>query len=97
VDVGGAREELGHDKAAIPIDRAGAKITYVINPREVKYDPRTIKKAALIFYAAGEDWTMASRVGTRPTSACSRATTTSAARAASGSTRRWPSSGASGW
>ena len=54
-------EELGHDKAAIPIDRAGAKITYVINPREVKYDPRTIKKAALIFYAAGEDWTMASQ------------------------------------
>ncbi len=52
-------EDLGHDKATIPIDRKGAKITYAINPREVKYDPRTIKKAALIFYAAGEDWTMA--------------------------------------
>ncbi len=53
-------EDLGHDKAAIPVDKPGAKVAYAINPREVKYDPRTIKKAALIFYAAGEDWTMAS-------------------------------------
>jgi Fe-S oxidoreductase/CheY-like chemotaxis protein len=53
-------EELGHNKAAIPIDKQGAKVMYVINPREVKYDPRTIKKAALIFHAAGEDWTMTS-------------------------------------
>jgi len=53
-------QDLGHDKATIPIDRQGAKLAYSINPREVKYDPRTIKKAALIFYAAGEDWTMCS-------------------------------------
>jgi Fe-S oxidoreductase/ActR/RegA family two-component response regulator len=53
-------EDLGHDLATIPIDKPGARIAYVINPREVKYDPRTIKKAALIFYAAGEDWTMLS-------------------------------------
>jgi len=53
-------EELGHNRAAIPVDKQGAKIVYTINPREVKYDPRTIKKAALIFYAAGEDWTMTS-------------------------------------
>jgi len=53
-------EDLGHKEAEIPIDKQGAKIAYAINPREVKYDPRTIKKAALIFYAAGEDWTMAS-------------------------------------
>ncbi len=53
-------EELGHKNAQIPVDREGAKVAYAINPREVKYDPRTIKKAAIIFYAAGEDWTMAS-------------------------------------
>jgi len=53
-------EELGHDRAKIPIDKKGARVVYAINPREVKYDPRTIKKAALIFYAAGEDWTMPS-------------------------------------
>ncbi|MCU0232718.1 MAG: response regulator [Thermoanaerobaculales bacterium] len=53
-------EDLGHGEAAIPVDKAGAKIMYCINPREVKYDPRTIKEAALIFWAAGESWTMPS-------------------------------------
>ncbi len=51
-------EDLGHNEAAIPVEKKGAKIMYCINPREVKYDPRTIKEAALIFHAAGEDWTM---------------------------------------
>ncbi len=53
-------EDLGHGEAAIPVDKPGARIMYAINPREVKYDPRTIKEAALIFWAAGEDWTMPS-------------------------------------
>jgi Fe-S oxidoreductase/ActR/RegA family two-component response regulator len=51
-------EDLGHNDAAIPVEKQGAKVMYCINPREVKYDPRTIKEAALIFHAAGEDWTM---------------------------------------
>ncbi len=51
-------EDLEHNEAEIPIDKQNAKVAYVINPREVKYDPRTIKKAALIFWAAGENWTM---------------------------------------
>jgi len=51
-------EDLGHNAATIPLEKKGAKIMYCINPREVKYDPRTIKEAALIFWAAGEDWTM---------------------------------------
>jgi Fe-S oxidoreductase/CheY-like chemotaxis protein len=51
-------EDLGHNEAEIPIEKKGAKVMYCINPREVKYDPRTIKEAALIFHAAGEDWTM---------------------------------------
>jgi Fe-S oxidoreductase/CheY-like chemotaxis protein len=51
-------EDLGHNEAAIPIEKKGAKVMYCINPREVKYDPRTIKEAALIFHTAGEDWTM---------------------------------------
>jgi len=53
-------EEVGDKKAAIPIDKKGAKIMYTINPREVKYDPRTISNAAMVFYAAGEDYTMPS-------------------------------------
>jgi Fe-S oxidoreductase/CheY-like chemotaxis protein len=51
-------EDLGHNRAAIPVEKKGARVMYCINPREVKYDPRTIKEAALIFHAAGEDWTM---------------------------------------
>jgi Fe-S oxidoreductase/ActR/RegA family two-component response regulator len=52
--------ETGDPKAAIPIDKQGADIVYAINPREVKYDPRTISDAAKVFWAAGENWTMPS-------------------------------------
>jgi Fe-S oxidoreductase/CheY-like chemotaxis protein len=44
----------------IPIDKMDADIMYTINPREAKYDPRTIAEAALIFHCAGENWTMPS-------------------------------------
>ena len=54
------QEEWGDPAATIPIDKMDANVVYSINPREVKYDPRTISDAALIFYAAGEDWTMPS-------------------------------------
>ncbi len=53
-------DELGDEKAEIPIDKEGADVIYTINPREAKYDPRTITNAAMIFYAAGEDYTMPS-------------------------------------
>ena len=53
-------DEMGDDKAAIPMDKKDVNIVYTINPREVKYDPRTIANAAKIFYAAGESWTMPS-------------------------------------
>ncbi|MFH0766198.1 MAG: response regulator [Calditrichota bacterium] len=53
-------EELKDPAVRIPIDAMDAEIVYSINPREVKYDPRTIADAAKIFYAAGESWTMPS-------------------------------------
>ena len=53
-------DELGDPGAAIPIDKPDCEIVYTINPREVKYDPRTISDAARIFHAAGESWTMPS-------------------------------------
>lgn len=53
-------DELGDPRVAIPIDRMDTDVVYSINPREVKYDPRTISDAARIFYAAGENWTMPS-------------------------------------
>ena len=54
------QEELGTEEVDIPIDKKDADVVYSINPREVKYDPRTIADAAKIFYLAGENWTMPS-------------------------------------
>ncbi|NQU24771.1 MAG: (Fe-S)-binding protein [Candidatus Nealsonbacteria bacterium] len=54
-------EELGAPAAdIIPIDRPDCDVVYSINPREVKYDPRSIADAAKIFHVAGESWTMPS-------------------------------------
>lgn len=50
--------EVEDPTAAIPLDKPGADVMYVINPREAKYDPRTIAAAAKIFWAAGESYTM---------------------------------------
>jgi Fe-S oxidoreductase/ActR/RegA family two-component response regulator len=52
--------EFKDPAARIPIDKMDANVVYTINPREVKYDPRTITDAARIFYLAGENWTMPS-------------------------------------
>jgi Fe-S oxidoreductase/CheY-like chemotaxis protein len=52
--------EVGDPAARIPIDQPGCEVMYVINPREAKYDPRSIAAAAKIFWAAGESWTMPS-------------------------------------
>ncbi len=52
--------EMKDPAARIPIDKKDADVVYAINPREIKYDPRTITDAARIFYRAGENWTMAS-------------------------------------
>ena len=53
-------DEVEDEAATIHIDKEDADVVYTINPREIKYDPRTIAKAARIFYAAGENWTMPS-------------------------------------
>jgi Fe-S oxidoreductase/CheY-like chemotaxis protein len=47
-------------EAVIPLDKQGADVMYVVNPREVKYAPLTLLSAAKIFYVAGENWTMPS-------------------------------------
>lgn len=54
------QDELDDPEAKIPIDKKNANVIYTINPREIKYDPRTIANAAKIFHLAGEDWTMPS-------------------------------------
>jgi len=54
------QEELNDPTIRIPIDEMDCDVVYSINPRESKYDPRTIADAAKIFHLAGEKWTMAS-------------------------------------
>jgi Fe-S oxidoreductase/CheY-like chemotaxis protein len=54
------QDELEDPTVAIPIDVEDANVVYSINPREVKYDPRSIADAAKIFHIAGESWTMPS-------------------------------------
>lgn len=52
--------ELDDPNVKIPIDKENSEIVYSINPREVKYDPRSISDAAKIFHVAKADWTMPS-------------------------------------
>ncbi|MFH1540050.1 MAG: response regulator [bacterium] len=44
----------------IPVDVMDCDVMYTINPREAKYDPRSIADAAEIFHFAGENWAMPS-------------------------------------
>lgn len=54
------QEELDDPTVRIPVDVPDCEVVYSINPREVKYDPRSIADAAKIFHVAGESWTMPS-------------------------------------
>jgi Fe-S oxidoreductase len=56
------RLEVNDKKASIPIDEPGKKIMYTLNPREPKFFPLSISAMAKIFYAAGESWTLSSRM-----------------------------------
>ncbi|MFZ0890027.1 MAG: response regulator [Candidatus Binataceae bacterium] len=55
------QEEYHDPTIRIPVDKPDVDVLYTINPREVKYDPRTIAEAAAIFHFAGEKWTMPSQ------------------------------------
>lgn len=54
------QDELEDENYKIPIDKEGADFVYVVNPREIKYDPRPLQAAFKIFYYAGFNWTMGS-------------------------------------
>lgn len=51
-------DELGVEGPVIPLDRQGARVMYLINPREVKFSPLTLMAAAKILFVAGESWTV---------------------------------------
>ncbi|MGB8951211.1 MAG: (Fe-S)-binding protein [Candidatus Aminicenantales bacterium] len=52
------RAELQDANVKIPVDQTGCDFMYAINPREVKFDPRSIANAAKVFHLAGEKWTL---------------------------------------
>jgi Fe-S oxidoreductase len=52
------QEELQIPDIDIPLDKEGCDFMYTINPREIKFDPRSIANAAKLFHFAGESWTM---------------------------------------
>jgi Fe-S oxidoreductase len=51
-------DELEVEGPAIPLDKEGARVMYLVNPREVKFYPLSLMAAAKVMYVAGEDWTM---------------------------------------
>jgi Fe-S oxidoreductase len=51
-------DELEVEGPVIPLDKKGARVMYLVNPREVKFYPLTLMAAAKIMHVAGEDWTM---------------------------------------
>lgn len=56
------RFEVNDDQATIPLDEPGKKIMYTLNPREPKFFPLSITAMAKIFYAAGESWTLSTKM-----------------------------------
>lgn len=54
------RAETGDAKCHIPVDEPGARVLYLVNPREIKFFPLSLLAAAQVFHAAGERWTLAS-------------------------------------
>jgi len=51
-------DELEVEGPVIPLDKQGARVMYLVNPREVKFYPLTLMAAAKIMFVAGESWTM---------------------------------------
>ncbi|MBZ5637767.1 MAG: (Fe-S)-binding protein [Acidobacteriia bacterium] len=54
--------ETGDKEARVRVDETGSRVLYLVNPREVKFFPLSLQAAAGVFHAAGESWTLSSRV-----------------------------------
>jgi Fe-S oxidoreductase len=55
--------ETGDPGARLPLDKHGAKYLFTVNPREPKFYPLSLQASAKVFWAAREDWTLASDGG----------------------------------
>lgn len=56
------QDEVDDREAAIPLNKSNVDILYTLNPREPKFFPLSISAMAKIFYAAGESWTLSTRM-----------------------------------
>jgi Fe-S oxidoreductase len=56
------RFEVNDDHASIPLNEPGKRIMYTLNPREPKFFPLSISAMAKIFHAAGESWTLSTKM-----------------------------------
>lgn len=56
------QDELEDENARIPLNEPEKDILYTLNPREPKFFPLSISAMAKIFYAAGESWTLSSKM-----------------------------------
>jgi Fe-S oxidoreductase len=55
-------DDVGNPEAVIPIDEPGKRVLYTLNPREPKFYPLSIAAMAKIFFAAGESWTLSTKM-----------------------------------
>ncbi len=55
-------DEVNDPKALIPVDEPGKRVLYTLNPREPKFYPLSIAAMAKIFFAAGESWTLSTKM-----------------------------------
>jgi Fe-S oxidoreductase len=54
--------EVDDDSARIRLDEKGKDILYTLNPREPKFFPLSISAMAKVFHAAGESWTISTKM-----------------------------------
>ena len=56
------QDEPGCEGAKIPLNEHGKYVLYTLNPREPKFFPLSISAMAKIFHAAGESWTLSTKM-----------------------------------
>lgn len=56
-----AQAEPGGESFSMDVDRQGARILFIPNPREILYLPMLLTATASVLSAAREDWTLSSR------------------------------------
>ena len=56
------QSEEGFEEARIPLDQQDCRVFYTLNPREPKFFPLSIVAMAKVFHAAGESWTLSSKM-----------------------------------